>query len=85
MEVRQQIKKLKEIDTINILRSNYHKTALGKSNGTTSPTKDFLKWLNDNPKVKRKIRIVLDYGCGKGRDENNIKTIKFKIKLVIIK
>ncbi len=73
MEVREQVQKLSEIDTINLLRSNYHKTALGKSNGTTSPTKDFLKWLNDNPEIKSKIRIVLDYGCGKGRDENTLK------------
>ena len=73
MEVREQVQNLKEIDTINLLRSNYHKTALGKSNGTTSPTKNFFKWLNDNPKIKSKIRTVLDYGCGKGRDENTLK------------
>jgi len=73
MEVREQVQKLSEIDTINLLRSHYHKTALGKSNGTTSPTKDFLKWLDDNPKMKSKIRTVLDYGCGKGRDENTLK------------
>jgi len=73
MKVREQVQNFNEIDTINLLRSNYHKTALGKSNGTTSPTKDFLKWLNDSPEIKRKIRKVLDYGCGKGRDENTLK------------
>jgi SAM-dependent methyltransferase len=74
MEVRERVQEQKEIDLINILRANYHKTALGKSNGTTSPTKDFLKWLNTNLEIKGKIRRVLDYGCGKGRDENTLKS-----------
>ena len=74
MEVRERVQNQKEIDLINLLRANYHKTALGKSNGATSPTKDFLKWLNTNPEIKRKIRKVLDYGCGKGRDEDTLKS-----------
>ena len=74
MEVRDRVQELKEIDLINLLRSNYHRTALGKSNGTTSPTKEFIKWLEHNLDVKSKIRTVLDFGCGKGRDENTLKS-----------
>lgn len=74
MEVRDQVQELKEIDLINLLRSNHHRTALGKSNGTTSPTKEFIKWLEYNPDIKRKIHTVLDFGCGKGRDEDTLKS-----------
>lgn len=60
-----------ELDIINFLRSVYHKTALGKLNGTTQPTRKYLEFFKDNPKCS--FNSVLDYGCGKGRDEQALK------------
>lgn len=58
-----------EQDIINTLRRLYHKTAIGKGNGTTQPTRLFLELLDRNPDIKKTIRRVFDYGCGKGRDQ----------------
>ncbi len=51
---------------INILRANYHKTA--RTGDTTAPTRELLKWLDSRPRIKGKIRNVLDFGAGRGRD-----------------
>jgi hypothetical protein len=68
--------KTREIERIkNLLRANYHKTALGKGSGTSRPTRLFLKWLTKN--TDRKISKVLDLGAGKGRDENTCRDNHF--------
>ena len=68
--------KVREQERIkNILRANYHKTALGKGSGTSRPTNLFFKWLEGKEEIK--ISKVLDLGAGKGRDENACLQRKF--------
>jgi len=57
-----------EIDHLNdLLRSNYHKTAITKP-CPSSPMVKFLNWLKENPQFKTHIKRVIDLGAGHCRD-----------------